>query len=56
MQIVRQFTERLSNVKAAKRADQKSAVAQPQGPQPLDATQLRQVGGGLRVPAPKTTW
>lgn len=56
MQIVRQFTERLSNVKAAKRADQKLAADQQRAPQPLDTNQLRQVGGGLRVPAPKTTW
>lgn len=55
MQIVRQFTERLSNVKAAKRAAQKAAVQQ-HAPQPLDANQLRQVGGGLRVPAPKNGW
>lgn len=55
MQIVRQFTERLSRVKAAKRTPQKSAEPQT-APQPLDAGQLRQISGGARVPAPKNTW
>lgn len=55
MQIVRQLTERLSRVKAAKRAPQKSAEPQT-APQPLDAGQLRQISGGARVPAPKNTW
>ncbi|WP_428421052.1 hypothetical protein [Methylibium sp.] len=54
MHVVRQFTERFSNVKAAKRAEQK--VAPQPAPQPLDASQLRQVGGGLKVPAPKNGW
>lgn len=54
MSIVRQFTERFTHVKAAKRAEQKSA---PQhAPLPLDASQLRQIGGGLKVPAPKNGW
>ncbi|WP_428416107.1 hypothetical protein [Methylibium sp.] len=55
MQIVRQFTERLSRVKAAKRAQQQ--LAEPKtAPQALDAGQLRQISGGARVPAPKNTW
>lgn len=56
MQIVRQFAERLSShAKTAKRAESKSAPQQA-APQPLDAQQLRQVGGGTRVPAPKNGW
>lgn len=54
MSIVRQFTERFTHVKAGQRAEQKSA---PQHALlPLDPSLLRQVGGGLRPGAPKTTW